>query len=164
MKVHEVMTAEVETVPADANLSAAAMVMWRKDCGAVPVTEGRSNRVVGMITDRDICMAVATKHCAPETVRVAEVMHRNPQTVGPDDELEAALDRFATNQVRRLPVVGPMGEVVGVLSLNDVILRCDTTRTDTARVRKPATLNDGVLHTLKAVSEHRHEPAAYAHQ
>ena len=69
MKVRDVMTAQVETCPADANLSAAAMVMWRRDCGAVPVTEGKSNRIVGIITDRDICMAVATKHCAPETVR-----------------------------------------------------------------------------------------------
>ena len=62
MKVREVMTSEVEICDPGHDLAAAAMIMWRRDCGAVPVVEPESNRALGVITDRDICMALATRH------------------------------------------------------------------------------------------------------
>ncbi len=61
MKVQSIMTRDVEACTAETNLADAAMIMWRNDCGVVPVVEEPDRRVIGLITDRDICMAVATK-------------------------------------------------------------------------------------------------------
>src|SRR5215468_8957166 len=83
MKVRELMTKGVEACSRDANLSAAAMIMWRMDCGAVPVVNDR--HVVGMITDRDICVAVATKHRRAEDITVGEVINGSLHRVSEDD-------------------------------------------------------------------------------
>jgi predicted transcriptional regulator len=74
MKVQDVMTYDVQTCSPETNLSAAAMQMWKGDFGAMPVVT--SGNVVGTITDRDICMAAATKHRDPAKIRVGEVMTR----------------------------------------------------------------------------------------
>ena len=72
MKVQDVMTYEVQSCRPETNLSAAAMQMWRGDFGVMPVVAG--GKVVGMITDRDICIAAATKHRDPANIRVKEVI------------------------------------------------------------------------------------------
>jgi CBS domain-containing protein len=155
MKVRELMTTQVETCRSDADLTTAAMIMWRRDCGAVPVTDGDGARVVGMITDRDICMAVSTRHRAPEQIRAREVMNGPLHFVTPDEDIEAALQKLASARVRRLPVVGKKGEAVGMLSLNDIVLHVETPR---ARAGA-APLADAALRTLQAVSEHRRQEA-----
>ena len=68
MRVKELMTSDVKTCSLDTNLAAAAKIMWDSDCGAVPVTDERG-RVVGVITDRDICIAAATRPRARERSR-----------------------------------------------------------------------------------------------
>jgi CBS domain-containing protein len=156
MKVHELMTTPAETCPIDTDLATAAMIMWWRDCGAVPITDAQGGRVVGMITDRDICMATATKHVAPDQIRVSDVMNGRLHSVTPDDEIETALERMASARVRRLPVVDAQGEAVGMLSLNDLVLRADPAR---ARATSGAPA-DGVLRALKSISEHR--PVAVA--
>ena len=76
MKVEELMTRETQTCTPETNLVAAAMRMWEGDCGTLPVlTDG--GRVVGMITDRDICIAAATKHRAPAEIAVSEAITGN---------------------------------------------------------------------------------------
>ena len=72
MKVQDVMTDEVQSCGPETNLATVAMQMWRGDFGAMPVVADR--KVVGMITDRDICMAAATKHRDPANIRVKEVI------------------------------------------------------------------------------------------
>jgi CBS domain-containing protein len=128
MKVRELMTTQVETCPGHSDLAAAAMIMWRRNCGAVPVTDGRSPRVVGVITDRDICMAAATRHCAPDQIRVRAVVNGLLHFVTPDDEIETALERLASARASRLPVLGAKGEAVGMLFLNDILLRAGPVR------------------------------------
>ena len=154
MKVREVMTVPVVTCGSDTELATAAMKMWDHDCGALPVTEPGSSKVVGMITDRDICMAVATRRRSPHEIRVVDVISHSLHSVTPDEDLGTALDRMAEGRVRRLPVVDADGKALGMLSLNDVVLRCES-----HRGRARATLSDGMLHALKAVSEHRGELA-----
>ncbi|HTO90727.1 MAG TPA: CBS domain-containing protein [Candidatus Sulfotelmatobacter sp.] len=151
MRVREVMTVPVETCGSDSELAAAAMLMWDHDCGALPVTEPGSSRVVGVITDRDICMAVATRRRGPHEIRVCDAMSRSLQSIGPEEELSAALQRMAESQVRRLPVIDASGAAVGMLSLNDVVLRVETPR---LRPRR-ASLSDAVMHAFKAVCGHR---------
>ncbi|MDH5195194.1 MAG: CBS domain-containing protein [Nitrospira sp.] len=71
MKVHDIMTSDAQCCGPDTNLAAAAKMMWDSDCGALPVLNAQG-RVMGMITDRDICMAAATKNKPPSEITVWE--------------------------------------------------------------------------------------------
>jgi len=155
MNVHDVMTDRVESCQPGTDLAEAAMVMWRNDCGAVPVQDPSSGKLEGVITDRDICMALATTGRRPGERVVSEVMAREPLTVHPDDDLEAVLETMRRGRVRRLPVVSDDGKLVGMLSINDLILRAGRPHGRTKSV-VPA---DDVLETLKAICRHREETA-----
>ena len=122
MLVESLMTRDVESARPESTLAEAAAVMWRRDCGVVPVTD-EGGSVVGVITDRDICMALSMRGQRAAEVRVAEVMARGVETCTPVDDVREALEAMARRQVRRLPVVDSRGRLVGVLSLNDVIRR-----------------------------------------
>lgn len=120
MKVHELMNPDVEACRPDDDLAKAAMIMWRRDCGIVPVVEPSSQKVVGVITDRDICMATATRHIAPDSLRVSEVMAQDVCCVEIEQNVERALGAMRDRQVHRLPVVDRDGQLRGVLSIADV--------------------------------------------
>src|SRR5438093_4224642 len=103
MKVRELMTQPAEACEPNSNLASAAMIMWRNDCGVVPiVSDGR--KPVGVITDRDICMAVATRHVPAEEIRVQDVMSGDLEFVRADDDVEKAMESMRRKQLRRLPV------------------------------------------------------------
>ncbi|MDQ3745224.1 MAG: CBS domain-containing protein [Acidobacteriota bacterium] len=120
MLVESLMTRDVEVCRPDSTLADAAAVMWRRDCGVVPVVE-EDGRVVGVVTDRDICMALSMRGQRAAEVRVAEVLTGGVQTCTPVDDVREALEAMARRQVRRLPVVDSRGHLVGVLSVNDII-------------------------------------------
>jgi len=120
MLVESLMTRDVESARPESTLAEAAAVMWRRDCGVVPVTD-EGGSVVGVITDRDICMALSMRGQRAAEVRVAEVMARGVETCTPVDDVREALEAMARRQVRRLPVVDSRGRLVGVLSINDII-------------------------------------------
>ena len=94
--------------------------MWAKDCGALPVL-GTDNGVVGIITDRDISLAVAMSQRRPSEITVGEVMSKPVYACGPDDHIKLALNWMATMQVRRLPVLDQSGALQGILSISDVM-------------------------------------------
>lgn len=119
MKVGEICTRNPRVVISETTLADAAKVMWEADCGALPVID-KARKVIGMITDRDICLALGLKKAAPET-RVTEVMKPRLVTCRADDEAAAALRTMSSNQVRRLPVVGPDGKIEGILSIHDAL-------------------------------------------
>jgi len=121
MKVSSIMNPNVETARAEDDLAKAAMVMWRKDCGFVPIVDEASRRVVGVITDRDICMASATRHETPETMLVRDTMASQVYSCRTEDEVDAALDTMRTNQVHRLPVVDEREQLAGVISFSDIV-------------------------------------------
>jgi CBS domain-containing protein/predicted flap endonuclease-1-like 5' DNA nuclease len=150
MRVRDLMTRDVITCTPGTDLATAGMIMLRHDCGALPVTENRDGPVVGMITDRDIAMAVVTRHCAPDEVKVSDVVHGEAISVGPVDDMKDALQAFARARVRSLPVVGTAGEAVGILSLNDVILHTAAG----GSVSKPGPSPAGLVRTMQGVSEH----------
>lgn len=122
MIVEHLMTSEVEACRPGDSLAEAAGVMWRRDCGAVPVV-GDEGSVVGIITDRDICMALASRRAYASEVAVAEVMSRDVVTCTPEDDSEEALEAMRRRQVRRLPVVDAQGRLAGILSVADVLRR-----------------------------------------
>jgi len=121
MKVSSIMNPNVETARAEDDLAKTAMVMWRKDCGFVPVVDDDSRRVVGVITDRDICMASATRHDAPEAISVRDTMASQVWSVRTEDEVDTALETMRTNQVHRLPVVDEGERLAGVISFSDIV-------------------------------------------
>ena len=121
MSIAKLMSARVDHCTPQTDLAAAAMIMWRGDCGIVPVIEPESRRLVGVITDRDICMAAGTRHQPIGGIAVADVMTRTLVTCRPSDSARNALARMAEHAVRRLPVVDDEGRLVGVLSIADLV-------------------------------------------
>ena len=121
MKVKEIMTSDVKCCSLDTNLAAAAKVMWEGDCGAVPVTDNQ-RKVLGMITDRDICIAAATRSRAAWEIPVGDVISKTLHACAPGDDVRAALATMKTEKVRRLPVLGTDGCLVGIVSIHDIAL------------------------------------------
>lgn len=151
MQVKQIMTREVATCSPDTNLAVVAKLMWDRDCGFVPVVDPDGN-VAGVITDRDICIASATRRLPPEQIAAAEAMRRAPiHAAQLDESLEKALATMKQFQVRRLPVVGADGALKGVISLNDIAL---------ASQRKEGPAAAEVASTLAAICTHR--PTAVA--
>jgi len=155
MRVRDVMTKRVATCSPGADLAEAAMVMWRQDCGIVPVIQENGREAIGVITDRDICMAVATRHRRAEEIRVDEVISGKLFRVTPDDDLKTALATMRRERVRRLPVVNAHGRLEGLVSLTDIALA-------SARTPKhgpPAITVEEVLSVYRAITTPEHVPA-----
>lgn len=149
MKVRELMSSAVETCETTTDLAAVAMMMWRRDCGIVPVVDAK-RRVIGVVTDRDICMAVATRHRRPEELTARDVMIGKLHMVQPDDDVRLALDTMREGRVRRLPVVDAERRLQGIVSINDLVLRAQPVR---PRSTAELTAND-VLETLQHICAH----------
>jgi len=120
LEVGDLMTRNVAAVRASEPLSAAAQLLWDRDCGSIPVLEDQGERVVAMVTDRDICMATWSRNAAPSALLVAEAMSPGLVSCGPMDSIDAAERAMRANQVRRLPVLDSERRLVGILSLTDI--------------------------------------------
>ena len=121
-RVEQLMSLGVATCRPDDRLGTAACIMWEHDCGVVPVTvpEAGGERVVGMLTDRDICMAAYTQGRVLAEIAVSTAMSDTVRTCGPKDAIADALRLMASGQVHRLPVIDDDGYLVGLLSFADV--------------------------------------------
>lgn len=122
MKVEQLMSRAVETCTPDDSLDGAARIMWERDCGCVPVTErdDEGARVVGMLTDRDICMAAYTQGGRLRDIEVRNVMSKSVCSCRLTDSIETARSILAQNQLHRLPVLDRDDHLVGILSLADI--------------------------------------------
>ncbi len=150
MKVQDMMTSDVQCCGPDTNLAAAAKMMWDSDCGALPVLNVQGH-VMSMITDRDICMATATKNRAPAEITVWETVSGKAHTCQMSDDVHTALDIMKRERVRRLPVVDEDGVLQGIVAINDFILLAGEAKAGKA----PAISYEDVMRTLKAISTHR---------
>src|SRR5882757_1459534 len=103
MQVREIMTQTVKTIAPDASLREAAQMMAAEDCGSLPVAQG--DRIVGMVTDRDIALRAVAKGKDPETCTVQEVMSEDIKYLFDDESTEDLVRNFGALQIRRLPVV-----------------------------------------------------------
>ncbi|MHC4989452.1 MAG: CBS domain-containing protein [Planctomycetota bacterium] len=119
MLVDKLMSKEVFSCHADDDMGVAAKVLWEHDCGCVPVVED-DLRVIGMITDRDMCMAACTQGQPLKDMTVASTMSRQVQTCKAADSVSDALDTMKMHKVRRLPVVDQSNHLVGLLSIDDI--------------------------------------------
>jgi CBS domain-containing protein len=122
MKVSEVMTKDIETVRPDQQARDAARFMLQADTGSIPVTEGE--RLVGMITDRDIAVRGVALGYGPETL-VSELMSSGVVSAHADEPVEEAARKMSEAQVRRLPVIDEQERLVGIVSLGDLARETD---------------------------------------
>jgi len=126
-QIKEVMTSNPRTVTADSTVAEAARLMRDEDAGIVPIIEGE--RLVGVVTDRDIAIKVAAEGKDPQSTKVTEIAASDLVTIDPQQDLDEALRLMAQHQVRRLPVVEEDGKLVGILAQADVARHADAERT-----------------------------------
>lgn len=143
MRVEKIMTPEVRTCHEHDTMDVAVKTMWEGDCGIVPVLDAQDH-LVGVITDRDACMAAWTRGLPLNAMRVHEAMSRSLQTCSPRDTIETAEDCMREHRIRRLPVVDS-GRLVGIVSLADVA------RTASSQPRTVE--SDRLVGTLAAIGE-----------
>jgi CBS domain-containing protein len=117
MKISEVMTRNVKTVSPDTTAQEAAGFMLSEDAGSMPVSEG--DRLIGMVTDRDIAVRGVAKGRGPDTP-VRELMTEEIICVREDDDVDDVASKMSEAQVRRLPVVDDNDRLCGIVSLGDL--------------------------------------------
>ena len=122
MKVSECMTSQVETVTADQTVQEAAKFMLQADAGSIPVVDG--DRLIGMITDRDIAVRGIAKGNGPDTP-VRELMTDDLIVARDDDDVEEVARKMSSAQVRRLPVIDAEERLCGIVSLGDLSREAD---------------------------------------
>jgi CBS-domain-containing membrane protein len=127
MRVKELMASEVVSCGPTDSLHLAAKLMWDRDCGSVPVVD-HNNVVVGIVTDRDICMGAYTQGRSLHLIPVQDVMGASVVSCEPDDDLMTAEKLMRDNKVRRLPVCDADGKLTGVISLSDIALEAERER------------------------------------
>jgi CBS-domain-containing membrane protein len=119
MNVSDVMTRDVATCGPGDSLNRAAQLMWERRCGTLPVIDAGGG-VVGMLTDRDVCMAAYTQGRRLDDITVGTAMSRPAQACAPSATIEEAEDLMMAHAVRRLAVLDERGRLAGVLSIDDV--------------------------------------------
>ena len=153
MTVKELQTSNVKTVSSDTDLAVVAKLMWEGDCGAVPVvTDDR--KVIGMITDRDICIAAATRAKPPAEIRAGEVItNHGVHAVKPDDDVRVAMRTMRKHKVRRLPVVDREQRLTGIVSINDLAIAASPSQADSVPAQE-------FLETFQAICAHEKHAVA----
>ncbi|HTM44570.1 MAG TPA: CBS domain-containing protein [Polyangiaceae bacterium] len=150
MNVLKLMSIDPACRRPEDSLADAAVDMWDCDCGCIPIVDNEQ-RVTGMITDRDICMAALFKGRPIQQISIGEAMSRVPITCHPDDTIQQAERIMREARVRRLPVTDDGGRLIGLISLNDIALEAANERSShTPQIA----LNDVAL-TLSAVCRQR---------
>lgn len=149
MKVKDLMTTDVRTCTPDTTVAQAAQLMWEGDCGILPVVD--DGELIGVVTDRDMYIALATQNARASHLRVGAVATKTLATCAPEDDVHAALATMKQARVRRLPVVGFGNTVLGILSMNDILL---------AAGRSKDVASEEVVATLQAICG-RHHPAPH---
>lgn len=145
MKVKDVMTTDVRIGTPETTVAEAAHLMWDGDCGILPVVD--DGELVGVVTDRDMYIALATQNARASHVRVGAVATKDVVSCAPEDDIHAALAEMKKARVRRLPVVGFGRTLLGVLSMNDVL---------GAAERGSDVRAEDIVDTLRAICGHHH--------
>jgi len=149
MKVREIMRHEVRSVGPLTDLATVGRVMADVGCGFLPVVDNH-NSVVGVLTDRDLALAVSKFDRKPSQIQVLEAMTRDVHGCEPNHNVRAALEWMGACKVRRLVVVGENRELVGILSLDDIVLQARAL----ASGEFDGPLYADIAHALHAICEH----------
>ena len=150
MKVKDAMMGTPYYCQLDTNLGSAAELMWIGNCGFLPVM-GDDGKIVGVITDRDICIALGTRNRLAGDVKVREVMTNRLFACSPDDDVHVAMQMMKEGGVRRLPVIVGNGTLVGVISMDDLLLRAEAGGIGS----RPELSTEEVVKTCRAIDQRR---------
>lgn len=150
MKVEDLMSRGVVSCFGNDSLKDAAASMWRHDCGALPVLDRDGHTVVGMVTDRDICMGALTKGLPLDRIHVTDVMSRDVVWCRPEDDVSEVQDMMRVRQIRRLPVLDAEHRAIGIVSLNDLAVYATAATGAAGRE-----LEVQLAETLGAICQHR---------
>lgn len=145
MTVKEVMKTAVATCAPESGLNSVIETMREHDCGFVPVVDSHGI-VVGVITDRDVCLSGTTKHRPLARVSVKETMSHPVFSCFPDENVKVVLATMTKHRVRRLPVLSKSGHLEGVLSIDDIVH---------ALPRRGAPTAEEIVAALKGIYAHR---------
>ena len=149
MKVKELMTATPYCCQPETNLGAATELMWNGNCGFLPVV-GSDGKVFGVVTDRDICIALGTRNRLPGEIKVSEVITSQKLFYCcPEDDVHVALQAMQTGRVRRLPVITHEGALAGIVSMDDILLKAEPISVG----KQPELSTDEVVRTYRAITE-----------
>jgi CBS domain-containing protein len=149
MKVKEIMSANPTVCTLTDNLATAAGLMWENDCGIIPVV-AEGGKVVGLITDRDICMAAALNDRNLSNIAVQDVITGEVVSCATEDDVKTALSKMQDNKVHRLAVVTDTGTLEGVLSMNDLVLQAEDPKSKKVEISFA-----DIVNAYKAICEHR---------
>lgn len=148
MRVKEVMMGTPYYCGSQTNLGSATELMWSANCGFLPV-EAPDGKVIGVVTDRDICVALGTRSRLAGDIVVGEVMSGKLFSCAPDDDIHIALQTMKDGKVRRLPVIAKDGSLVGVISMDDILLRTEPMSLG----KEPELSTDEVVRTYRAITQ-----------
>ena len=147
MNVNEVMTRNLRTCAPGTSVAEAAALMLEADCGILPVVE--NGQLFGVVTDRDLFIALATRNVRASEITAGDVAQRAVQTCRAEDDVDRALEIMKQNQLRRLPVRDFGGRLVGIVSMNDIVL--------STGARKPVR-ETALVDTLQGICAHHQTP------
>ncbi|HEX7237072.1 MAG TPA: CBS domain-containing protein [Gammaproteobacteria bacterium] len=153
MTIEPLMSRDVHRCLADDTLDQAASRLWEHDCGSLPVCAGGGDgetRVIGMLTDRDICMAALFQGKPLRELKVADAMSRDIRIAKVDDRPEDVELMMRERKIRRIPVTDESGRLVGIVSLADF---ARAARADESSHRDVGVSERDVGHTLAAICE-----------
>ncbi len=120
MNVKEAMTTAPAQCTPGINLGAAVEILWKGNCGLLPIVD-EHQRVISVITERDICIALGTRNRLAGEITVGEVATHRAICCSPDDDVRSALAKMVQAKVRRLPVVNAEGKLEGIIAMDDVV-------------------------------------------
>ena len=150
MKTRDVMMGTPYYCQLDSNLGSATELMWTGNCGFLPVM-GTNGKIVGVVTDRDICIALGTRNRVAGDITVREVMSDRLFACSPDDDVHIALQMMKEGGVRRLPVIVGNGTLVGVISMDDLLLRAEAAGIG----KQPELSTEEVVRAYRAIDQRR---------
>ena len=148
MRVREVMMGTPYYCQPETNLGSATELMWKANCGFLPV-EAQDGKVIGVITDRDICIALGTRSRLPGDIKVSEVTSGKLYACAPEDDIHMALQTMKEGKVRRLPVIAKDASLVGVISMDDILLRTEPMSLG----KEPELSSDEVVRAYRAITQ-----------
>ncbi len=153
MKVRDVMKTQPRVCSPGHSLAVAGRVMAEVGCGVLPVVS-EDDRVVGMVTDRDICIEVCNRDLKASDITVRQVMSETVHGCAAEDDVRIALGIMREQRVRRLPVLTSDAKLEGLISLDDVAVEAKIFDLGAAGPTPQGALLSEVGRTLKAIASH----------
>ena len=135
MKVEALMNPRVRAAGTDASVADVVLIMEKNDCGTVPILN-KTNKLVGIVTDRDICLALGFRPLPAAGIPITDVMSKKVYACFPEEDISAALQTMRQKKIRRLPVLNASGRLVGILSMDDVVLLAEDDFEETLKTLK----------------------------